>query len=128
MTNQEENRLFELQVLSQEIQNIQTQLNSAVSGLNEMQILRNTLEELKKIDENTEIIIPLSHGIFTKGKITKGEELFNLVGSNIVVEKNINETKESINAQIKETSKIKEKLERELSAKIEKIQKIQNRE
>jgi prefoldin alpha subunit len=125
--NQKENqsKLIEFQVLSQSIQNIHNQIKNIDSNLNEFQILRNSIEELKKIDENKEIIIPLGQGIFTRGRITEKDNLLNMVGANILIEKNVENTIININNQIKDLANAKKELEEEMNKNIEKVQEIQ---
>jgi len=96
------------------------------SNLDEFQVLRKSLDELKKINRDTEIIIPLGQGVFTRGRITEKNNLLNLVGAEIAVEKSIDETKESVSGQINSLMKVRVELESEMAKGVEKIQKIQS--
>ncbi|MBS3150591.1 prefoldin subunit alpha [Candidatus Woesearchaeota archaeon] len=122
----DQSKILELQILSQNLQNIQAQMQKLDSNLDEFQVLRKSLDELKKINRDTEIIIPLGQGVFTRGRITEKNNLLNLVGAEIAVEKSIDETKESVSGQINSLMKVRVELESEMAKGVEKIQKIQS--
>src|SRR3989338_7289996 len=117
----DQSKILELQILSQNLQNIQAQMQKLDSNLDEFQVLRKSLDELKKINRDTEIIIPLGQGVFTRGRITEKNNLLNLVGAEIAVEKSIDETKESVSWQINSLMKVRVELESEMAKGVEKI-------
>ena len=121
----DQSKILELQILSQNLQNIQAQMQKLDSNLDEFQVLRKSLDELKKINRDTEIIIPLGQAVFTRGRITEKNNLLNLVGAEIAVEKSIDETKESVSGQINSLMKVRVELESEMAKGVEKIQKLQ---
>jgi|SRR3989344_247181 len=121
----QKNKIIEFQILSQEVKNLQEQFQNISSSIQDLQVTKNTLEELKNLKKNKGILIPLGHGIFTKGEIKNPNDLITSVGSNILVEKDLGETKEMIKENILNLSKYSEKIEEELGRNVEKMQELQ---
>ena len=121
----QKNKIIEFQILSQEVKNLQEQFQNISSSIRDLQVTKNTLEELKNLKKNKGILIPLGHGIFTKGEIKNPNDLITSVGSNILVEKDLGETKEMIKENILNLSKYSEKIEEELGRNVEKMQELQ---
>ena len=100
----------ELRMLNVQAQMISEQLNRIDSGLMEIDYLKNSIDELGSTKENTEILAPLSNGIFAKAKLDKVNKLLVNVGNGVVVEKTVDETKELLDERISEMNEAREKL------------------
>lgn len=124
MSKEQKNKIIEFQILNQEVQKLQEQLQNINNNVQELQILKNSLEEVKDI-KNKEILIPLGQGIFTKGNIKNTDELITNVGSNILVEKNLKETKDMVKLNILNLSQVLEKTQEEINKNVEKLQELQ---
>ncbi len=120
----QKNKIIEFQVLNQEVQKLQEQLQNINNSVQELQILKTSLEELNDVKDK-EILIPLGQGIFTKGNIKNTDELITNVGSNILIEKNLNDTKNMVKKNILNLSNILEKTEEEINKNVEKLQELQ---
>jgi len=120
----QKNKIIEFQMLNQEVQRLQEQLQNINNNVQELQVLKSSLEEVKNIKDK-EILIPLGQGIFTKGKIKNTDELITNVGSNILVEKNLDETKDIVKLNILNLSQALEKTQEEINKNIEKLQGLQ---
>ncbi|MEK6886755.1 MAG: prefoldin subunit alpha [Nanoarchaeota archaeon] len=100
----------ELRALNMQAQMISEQLNRVDSGLMEIDYLKTSLDELSSVKENTEILTPISNGIFAKAKLEKIKNLMVNVGNGIVVEKTLEETKGLLDERISEMNEAREKL------------------
>ncbi len=109
----------ELQMLDSQARMVAEQLERVDSGIMEIQYLRNSLDELKASKEGSEILAPLSNGVFVKTKLEKNNKLLVNVGSGVVVEKNIEETKSLLDERISEMNGMKDNLMNQMR-KIEK--------
>lgn len=123
--NPQKNKIIEFQILNQQVQNLQEQIQTINNNIQELQMLKGSLEEVGEVKKDQEILIPLGQGIFTKGNIKNPDELITNVGSNILVEKNLKETKDTIKINILNLSKALENTEEEIHKNMEKLQELQ---
>ena len=123
--SQQKSKIIEFQILNQQVQQLHEQIQVINNNIQELQILKNSLEELESVRKDQEILIPLGQGIFTKGSISNPDELITNVGSNILIEKNLKDTKDTIKINILNLSKALERTEEEISRNIEKLQGLQ---
>jgi len=75
----------------------------------ELEVTKQALDDISKTEEGTEILVPVSAGIFLKGALKDNKELSINVGSGTVVNKTIPEAKKILDEQIDELKKIQEK-------------------
>ena len=110
---------MEMKVMNSQVQMIAEQIERIDSGLMEIEYLKNNLDELKKVKENTEIFTPVSNGIFIKAKLEKMDKLLVNVGNGVVVEKTVEETKALLSDRISELEEARESM-------LEQMQKIED--
>ena len=70
--------------------------------------------------------MPLGSGIFVKGELKDNNNLIMNVGSNICVEKTVDEGKETISKQLNDISGVFEQLQIEIQRTTERLQELQN--
>lgn len=111
--NQEDNlqqKYLELQQITQQIKQIQQQLSMIDAQIVEFNSTNISLDDLEKSKAGSEMLVALSPGIFVKGELKDNKELVVNVGSDILVSKNISETKKLIDTQINEINKARDQL------------------
>jgi len=104
-TNQEklEKLAYEYQLLQAQAQLLTQNLELLTMGRNEFQAVKETLEELKKIDdEKLEVLVPIGAGSFLKGLIVDKENAIVSIGAGYAVQKSLDEAVEYLEARIKE--------------------------
>ena len=72
------------------------------------------LEDAKKIKPGTEILVPLSGGIYAKAELKDSKNFIVNVGANIAVVKDLDSTKKLIENQIDEVKNLQEALVNQL--------------
>ncbi len=92
---------FEFQLLSEQMQKLEQQLQTLNAQVTEIKDIKTSLDEFKGVKKESELFFPIAAGIYAKGKVTNSNELFINVGSNIVVNKNIEDAKELLSSQEK---------------------------
>jgi prefoldin, archaeal alpha subunit/eukaryotic subunit 5 len=115
-------------MIEQESNKMQEQMQAIKSQIEELEVLRLSLERIDQMKEK-EILANLGSGIFIKSEI-KDKELFVNIGNGIVIKKMPEETIKIINKQIDRLDELKvlilseiEKLNSQLRDLIEEAQK-----
>ena len=103
-------RYLEFQLIEQQSRQIEKQLQVLENQLVEITSVQLSLDDLKEAKIGSEIMVPVSNGIFVKGELKENRELLVNVGSNTVVVKTVEETKELIGKQQTEINQIKMQL------------------
>lgn len=115
MKEEEMQKLYmEFQMLSHHINQLEKQNTLLNNQLMELMVTSQSLEDVKKIEQGTEILVPLSSGIYAKAELKGNKNFIVNVGSNIALVKDIDSTKRLIESQIDEIKKLQENLVKQL--------------
>ena len=117
MTNNEQElqeKYMELQLLEQNVKVAQSQVQTLMTQLAELESVNETLNELKDMKQGSELLVPISNGIFIKADLKNKDELTINVGADVAVEKSIPETKKLLEEQKKEIEKLQQRTLEEL--------------
>lgn len=68
------------------------------------------MDEIKKVKQGSEILVPLSSGIFAKASLKDNDGLLVNVGANTIVKKSVSDTKKLIEKQSSEVRKLQEQM------------------
>ena len=104
----------EFQMLSQHIKQLEEKTTALNNQLMDLAVTNQSLEDMKKLKQGTEILVPLSNGIYTKAEIKDNKNVIVNVGSNVTTVKDIDSTKKLIEAQIEDVKNLHERLVNEL--------------
>ena len=96
------------------IQQIQEQLGSVEAQIQEFEKIINDIDEYTKTKEDSEILAPISNGIFVKAKILDTKTFTINVGSDTLVEKTPEQTTNIMHGQIKNLQNFRDELLEEL--------------
>ena len=127
--NPEENiqKLYmEFQMLNNAIKQMEKQSQVLENQLMELFSTNQSLEEMKKIKTGTEILVPLSSGIYVKAELKESSNFIVNVGSSIALSKDLNATKKIIEEQILEIRNLQKNLVEELQENVNKAAQIEN--
>ena len=113
-------KYMKYQVLDQNIKQLQQQLETADQQIIAIMATIQSLDEYKTVKDGTEILVPLNNGIFTKATLKKEDSVLINVGSSVIVEKSIEDTKKLIEKQKEEIISIKEKMSINMNKLLEK--------
>ncbi len=101
---------MEMQMLNSQLQQLQQQLNAVEQQSMEIEFVIDALENLSKVEVDTDVLVPLSSGIFVKAKLQDNKNLIVNVGSNTTVTKTIPEVQDMLKQQVQEIAKVKKEL------------------
>ncbi len=126
---------YEYQLLQAQAQLLAQNLELLTMGRNEFQAVKETLEGLKKVeDEKPEILVPIGAGSFLKGIIVDRENAIVSVGAGYAVEKSLDDAIAYIEERVKEydeaiakTQEGLKKLEAQLNELAKKAQALQSK-
>jgi prefoldin alpha subunit len=112
MTKDEEitRNLTLLEYYKQQLESIDIQLQYLQSTLADYQRAKLTVEQLNKLDENSEILIPIGAGTFVNGSLKNAANVLIGVGAGIIIEKPIGETVTKLEERIKRLQENLEKM------------------
>ena len=99
---------LELQLLDEQMKQVQKQAVALDEQLVELNNTLQALDDFNKTDIGTNILVSLSPGIFTNAELKNNKELYVNVGNNIIVKKNVAETKELLKKRLDAISKYRE--------------------
>ena len=115
MKEEELQKLYgEFQQLDQHIKQLENQSTALNNQLMELMATKQSLEDIKKVKEKAEILVPLSSGIYAKAELKDNKNFIVKVGANTALVKDIDSTKELMESQIDKMKKIQEKLMNQL--------------
>ncbi|WP_297500162.1 prefoldin subunit alpha [Thermococcus sp.] len=102
-TNEMERLAYEYQLLQAQAQLLAQNLELLTLGKNEFQAVKETLEELKKVEEERpEILVPIGAGSFLRGVVVDKKNAIVSVGAGYTVEKDLDNAVVYLNDRIKE--------------------------
>ena len=113
------------QVAEQQIKSHQQQLEKFEQQLQEIRTVVEALEDISKAKKETEVLVPLSGGIFFRAKMADNQKFLVNVGSGTVVEKTVEETKGLVKDQVKEIEKYKDQITENLANLITECQMLE---
>lgn len=106
-------KYFELQILEQQLKQVSQQLLSLDNQLLELQRINDNLDDIAKTKKDTEILVALGGGVFSKAELKDSNTVLMNVGANIIIEKDIASSKEVVNHQIGQINDVVKQLEQE---------------
>lgn len=90
---------MQFQMMQEQMKQAQQQVKIFEEQLHELSHTKEALSVLKSTDVGTEILVPMSSGIFIKAKLDNTDHVNINVGANVAVQKNIEDAKKLIAEQ-----------------------------
>jgi len=116
MNEQEKQQKYlEYQIISQQIEQMQQQFTQIQHQMMELVKVNDTLEELKKSDDQREILIPLGAGIFVNGNVSNPKNLITNIGMQTAVNKSVDEVNKLVKEQIQQLNEYTQQIKDEIS-------------
>jgi len=93
--------MLQFQTYKNQLEEIKSHLSMIVEQKNQLQVAKEALEELTKTKKDSKILAPITQGIYIETKISNVEEVIVHSGAGVASKKNIKNTFESINEELK---------------------------
>ena len=104
MTGQRE-KLIEFQMMHQQMKQIQKHLELMEEGLGELISAQESLKEIGTLKEGTQILLPLTNGVFAKAQLADQNMFLVNVGAGVVVGKTLEQVRKLLEDQAEEMAK-----------------------
>jgi prefoldin alpha subunit len=121
----DQNKYQQMQVLDYQIKQLQKIMENIDAQLLEISNTKESLKEFSKLESNSEILFPVASGIFASGKLKSNQLLKINIGSNVVVEKNVDDTIKMMNVQGNDIENYKKEVLEQLQKFIDKMNELQ---
>lgn len=108
---------LEFQMLDQQIKQLEKQSTALNNQLMELMMTNQSLDDMKNIKEGTEILTPLSSGIYAKAELKDNKSFIVNVGANTALVKDVDSTKKLIETQIDEIKNLQKALVSQLQTR-----------
>lgn len=113
--NKLKEKYTEFQMLEQTLSHMNQRKSTIENQLNEFLSLQESLDNLKESDNNSPMYSPLGSGVFIKSEVKDTNNVLVNIGSNIAVERSVEDSKKLIDKQTSELRKILSRLEKEIN-------------
>lgn len=107
-------KYMEYQMLEEQLKQVQEQVQTIKKQQEELEGIREALDYLSKTTTGTELLVPVSSGIFVKASITETKNVLMNVGDGVVVPKSMNDAVALISKQKEELSSYLDTLQQNL--------------
>ncbi len=123
-------KAYEFEMYRQELANIQKQLQELSYRIQELDLILDSLKAIKNEDGKDEIIVPIGQGVYIKTKMVNTENILIDVGSNVIIEKDIDSAISYIKERFDEISNYIDRLNKDaqyFTAKLQELEPILNK-
>ncbi len=125
-TKQERSSLAEeYSLLAQLAEEMQKEITLAQNLLVEIDSTVTTLKNISSLGESREILIPISSGVYARAIINRQDKFLVAIGSNILVEKDLNDALEFLRQRREELQQLIDKRVSELNKILQRLQQLQ---
>jgi|ETNmetMinimDraft_2_1059921.scaffolds.fasta_scaffold07837_2 prefoldin alpha subunit len=120
----QQKKYLEFQSLNDQLKQLQNSLLNLDQQLIELRKLQESLESTKNTKIDEEILVLLGAGTYIKTKLSDNKKILMNIGSDKVVDKNIDESITLVKSQIEELIKVHKNMNNELQNNTLKLQKL----
>ena len=103
----DKNKIIEFQLMEQQIQQMDNNMQNIEQNIKDIDSILKTLDDFSKLKKGDKLMVPVANGIFAESTLTGTGKLKVNVGSNIVVDKDVEETKKMMSEQVVELENYK---------------------
>jgi len=107
--------ITQFQALETTYQEIRSRLNLLEAALSELSLASSTLNGIKTLDNESEILIPIGGGSFVKAKLSDSNNVVHSIGSGVSTEKTIELAQADFGNRMSDFQKIRTSLNQQLN-------------
>ncbi|ABL77839.1 prefoldin subunit alpha [Thermofilum pendens] len=126
MAQSRERLAEEYSVLAQVAEELQREIQLAQTLIAEVDSAILALKNISSLEDGKEILVPVSAGVYVRASIKRQEKFLVAIGSNILVEKSLDEAVEFLNKRKEELSQLVERRMNDLNKVVARIREIES--
>ncbi|MFH1505742.1 MAG: prefoldin subunit alpha [archaeon] len=119
-------KMMELQVISYQLEQMQQQIQTMEQQMEEVQNVQASLKDFGSLKAGDEILVPVANGMFATAELKDSKTLKINVGSDVVVEKSIDQSVKMLDKHVEEVMRIHNDAIIQFQGLAEKAQKLQS--
>ncbi|WP_456474830.1 prefoldin subunit alpha [Candidatus Pyrohabitans sp.] len=100
--------LADYEMMRSQAEALQQNLDLINQHIAEFRLTLSTLEEIEKLEDGNEILVPMGSGSFTKAEIKDTGSVILSLGAEVAARKSIDEAKLDLQARVEELEKVRE--------------------
>ena len=100
--------LADYEMLRSQAEALQQNLDLINQHIAEFRLTLSTLEEIEKLEDGNEILVPMGSGSFTKAEIKDTGSVILSLGAEVAARKSIDEARKDLQARVEELEKVRE--------------------
>lgn len=101
---------MQLQLIEQQLKGVEEQVVEIETKKQELAVLKEGLSELGKTKKNSASFSPIGMGIYAKSTVLDTKKLLVNIGSNIFMEKTVEEISKNLDTQVKKFNQLSQQL------------------
>ncbi len=114
----------EYYLYSQQAEVLKQNLDLINASLVELGTVRETLEQIEKLEEGHELLIPIGANSYIKAKIANKNDVLVGIGAKVVVRKSIEKAKKDVEEKIENIKKVRDEQEKKLNDIMSRLEEI----
>lgn len=103
-------KFVQMEYLKGQAENVQQQVSMVVNSINELQVARGALKNMKDIAEGSEILVPLGAGAYATATLKRNKSVIMSLGADILADKSMEEAISIVESQIAKLEEAHEKM------------------
>lgn len=107
-------KFYEFNIYRKQAESMLQELTLLSQTAESLKVTQNTLDNIKKLNNDSEILVPLGGNSFAKAKLSNPKNVLIGVGADVVMEKSIADANAILGNQSTEVEKAKAKMESQL--------------
>lgn len=110
LRNQLQEKFMQMEYLKGQAENIQQQASMVVNSINELQVAKSALKNIKDVSEGSEILVPLGAGAYATATLKRNKTVIMSLGADVLADKSIEEAISIVESQIAKLEEAHEKM------------------
>ncbi len=103
-------KFMQMEYLKGQAENVQQQVSMIANSINELQVAKSALKNMKDIGEGSEILVPLGAGAYATATLKRNKSVIMSLGADILADKSMDEAISIVESQIAKLEEAHEKV------------------